>query len=398
MTGGHLIICGAGIAGLTAGLCALKAGWQVSLIERADMLSEVGAGLQVGANAMKVLAALGLAEAVAAAGHIPEALELRQGASGEAIFSVPAGEAGRRRWGAPHVNIRRAALQGVLLEAFEARAPGRLRLSGEGVDFSETPEGVALILADGTSLSGDALIAADGVRSALRTRFGSGRRPDYTGHTALRVLVEADRGLKERVPDASIAWTGASCHAVTYYLKDRELINFVGVIETPEVVPEGWHNEASLDEARTRFSGFAAPVRAILEAAGSVRRWGLYDRPPPDHLAKGRVAMVGDSAVPMPPFMAQGASFAMECAWAAIWSLATTQRFDAYDAAMRLRGARILDAARRNGGLFHGRGLPALAGYLPVRAAARLAPVLIAGRFDWVYGYDVTQGRPIETA
>lgn len=396
MTGNTLLICGGGIAGLTAALCGLEAGWQPLVIERSEALSEVGAGLQVGANAMKVLARLGLADAVRRAGHIPETLDLRIGESGETVFSVPAGASGAQRWGAPHVNIRRAALQQVLLSALQDRAQGALRLSGEGVDFAETGDGVQLSLADGSSLSGAALIAADGVNSALRARFGSGRRPDYTGHTALRALVPAVGALSRLVPDASVAWTGQGRHAVTYYLAERRLINFVGVVETPEPAPEGWHNEASLEEARGWFSGFAEPVRAVLEAADTVRRWGLYDRPAPDHLARGRVAMVGDSAVPMPPFMAQGASYAMECAWGAVWSLASTGRFDAYDALLRVRGARILDAARRNGGLFHGRGLPAAAGFLPVRAAAKLAPGLIAARFDWVYGFDVTAGRALK--
>ncbi|MCI4643866.1 MAG: FAD-dependent monooxygenase [Hyphomonadaceae bacterium] len=391
-----LIICGGGIAGLTAALCAVKAGLTPLVIERAEALSEVGAGLQVGANAMKVMAGLGLDDAVTAAGHTPRHLEMRDGPSGRTIFSVPAGEAGRRRWGALHVNIRRAALQQVLAAALKARAPEALRLGIEAVDYSLNPDGVTLHLADGSQMQAPAVLGADGIHSALRHRFGSGESPNYTGHTALRALVPASAELRALVPDASIAWTGPKRHAVTYYLHGRDLINFVGVVEQSEPVPEGWHTTASLEKARDAFAGFAAPVRAILEEASQARRWGLYDRPPPSRLARGPIALIGDAAAPMPPFMAQGASFAMECAWAAIWSLKATGDFTAYEQAMAVRGGRILEAARRNGRFFHGSGLAALAGYAPVRLASTLAPGRIRQRFDWIYGHDVTHGKKIK--
>lgn len=392
---GTLLICGGGIAGLTAGLCAHAAGWAPLIIEKAGTLSEVGAGLQVGANAMKVLDRLDLAEAVAAAGHAPSALDLREGESGAQIFSVPAGPAATARWGQPHINIRRAALQSVLASAFEARCPGALRLAGEGVDYTHETGPVRLELADGNIIEGAALIAADGIHSALRARFAGGERPTYTGHTALRVMVEADETLRSLVPDASTAWTGRARHAVTYFLNDRKRVNFVGVVEGREPAPEGWNNSASLEDARAAFAGFAPPVRVVLDAANDARRWGLYDRPAPERLARGRVAMIGDAGLPMPPFMAQGASFAMECAWAAVSDLTRNGSFDSYSAQMALRGARILGAARRNGDLFHGRGLPALAGFAPVKFAARAVPTLIRQRFDWIYGYDATREWPL---
>lgn len=392
----RLIICGGGIAGLTAALCALEAGFEPIVLERAAALSEVGAGLQIGANAMKVMARLCLDEAVAAAGHVPANLEMRDGPSGQTLFSVPAAEAGCQRWGALHVNIRRAALQQVLASALNTRAPEALRLGAEVMDYAIHSDHVTVELADETVIEAGAVIAADGIHSMLRRRFASGKKPDYTGHTALRVMVPVDAALREMVPDASVAWAGPGRHAVTYYLHEQSLINFVGVIEQDEPVPEGWHTAASLDEARAAFAGFAEPVRAVLETANEARRWGLYDRPPPSRLGKGPVALIGDAAVPMPPFMAQGASFAMECAWAAIWSLKTTGDFAAYETAMAVRGGRILEAARRNGQLFHGRGLPALAGYAPIRLTASLAPELIKQRFDWIYGYDVTAGYPLQ--
>ncbi|MEL6567857.1 MAG: FAD-dependent monooxygenase [Pseudomonadota bacterium] len=395
MSARDLIICGGGIAGLTAALCAHHAGLRPIVYERAEALSEVGAGLQVGANAMKVLAKLGLAEAISRAGHTPETLDLRDGMTGHTIFSVGAGETGKVRWGQPHVNIRRAALQHVLATALEDRVPGALVLGAEAVDYADTGSAIDVEFSDGSLKSASAAIAADGIHSALRQRFHSGRSPDYTGHTALRALVPVTPELAALVPDASIAWTGPARHAVTYYLHGKSMINFVGVVERPEPAPEGWHNSVSLEDARTAFAGFATPVREILASATEARRWGLYDRPAPERLAQGRLALIGDAAVPMPPFMAQGASFAMECAWAAVASLASNGTFSQMGDRLRLRGARILETARRNGALFHQRGLPTLAGYGPVKLAAKLAPGVIRGRFDWIYGFDVTEAYPI---
>ncbi|MEM9739327.1 MAG: FAD-dependent monooxygenase [Pseudomonadota bacterium] len=395
MSQSDLIICGGGIAGLTAALCAHHAGLVPKVYERAVDLSEVGAGLQIGANAMKVMARLDLAEAVIAAGYTPQSLDLRQGSSGKTIFSVPAGEAGRARWGQPHVNIRRAALQKVLQSALHQRAPSALVLGQEVVDYSETQSTLTVEMRNGVKVTASAAIAADGIHSALRRGLHDDRTPDYTGHTALRALVPATAALKAALPDASTVWTGAGRHAVTYFLNDRSLINFVGVVEQPEPAPEGWHNAASLEDAREAFAGFCEPVCSVLTAATEATRWGLYDRSAPERLTRGRLALIGDAAVPMPPFMAQGASFAMECAWAAVSSFAGQNDFSALGEKMRLRGARILDVARRNGALFHERGAATLAGYGPIRLAASLAPDLIRTRFDWIYGFDVTEAFPI---
>ncbi len=393
--GETVLIAGAGIAGLTAALCAHRAGLVPYLFDRAPELSEVGAGLQLGPNAMKVLRALGLADAVSDAGHAPRRLDLRDGATGAVYFSLPAGMDGPARWGAPHIAIRRARLQAVLRQAVEARCPGALHLAAEAVDFRPTPDGPVLTLSDGTERQGCALIAADGIHSALRARLLQGERPNFTGNLAWRTIVPADDALRALVPDAAVAWTGPGRHAVTYFLDGGAAVNFVGVVERDEPAPEAWDRTGDPEKARDDFSGFAPPVRAVLERAERVGLWGLYDRPTPDRLQAGRIALIGDAACPMPPFMAQGAALAMEAAWAAIWSLTSSGDFRRYERVLRPRAGRLLDAARRNGDLFHGRGLPTLWKYAPVRLADRVIPSVILGRFDWVYGFDVTRNRPL---
>jgi len=395
MSSPTLLIAGAGIAGLTAALCALRAGFHVTVTERAPRLSEVGAGLQLGPNAMRVMAALGLDATVRAAGHEPLALAMRDGPSGRELFSIPAGVHGGADWGAPHVNIRRAALQAILLNAFEASPRASLLLDSEAVDYREGGAGIVLTLASGDELTGAALIAADGLRSALRARLLQGQRPRYTGNTAWRTLVPATEALLSLIPDASTVWTGPGRHAVTYYLRDKRLINFVGAVERTDPEAEGWDHRGDLAQLRADFAGFAEPVRAVLAAAGDAKLWGLYDRPPPARISQGAMALVGDAAFPMPPFMAQGAGHAMECAWTAVWDLKTTGGFRAYEKQAMGRGVRLLETSRRNADLFHGRALPAMFGYRPVEAVARIMPRFVRSRFGWIYRYDATAGRPV---
>ena len=393
--GETVLIAGAGIAGLTAALCAHRAGLVPRLFDRAPDLTEVGAGLQLGPNAMKIMRALGLSDAIMAAGYAPRRLDLRDGANGSIFFSVPAGTDGPARWGAPHIAIRRPALQAVLRKAVETRCPGALHLAAEAVDFRPSPEGPVLTLADGTERQGSALIAADGIHSALRSRLLQGERPNFTGNLAWRAVVPADETLRALLPDAAAAWAGPGRHAVTYFLDGGATVNFVGVVERDEPAPETWDTLGDPEQARQDFAGFCEPVRAVLERARTVGLWGLYDRPTPDRLQEGRTALIGDAACPMPPFMAQGAALAMEAAWTAVWSLTSTGDFRRYERALKPRASRLLDAARRNGDLFHGRGLPTLWKYAPVRLTSRVIPSVILARFDWVYGVDPTRDRPL---
>jgi salicylate hydroxylase len=396
-----IVIAGAGIGGLAAGLSLVRDGHEVEVIERAPELREAGAGLQLSPNAVKVLRALGVADAIAAVAATPEALEMRLGRSGLPIFSIPMGDAAVKRYGAPYLHVHRADLQTVLREAAES-AGIKLRL-GAGVSaYVREAGGVRLGLDTGEIASADLLVAADGIRSDIRTRMLGPDHPRFTGCVAWRLVVPGS--VAPDLPNRAIVWAGKGRHAVTYRLRGGALINFVGVVETRDWREESWTAVGDKAELLADFEGWAGPVRAVIEAADICHRWALFDRDPLPHWSDGPVVLLGDACHAMPPFQAQGAAMAIEDAWVLARCI-REQKADLitalrrYEALRKPRTSRVLASARANKGIFHrSNPLTQFGSYAPMKAASILLPGFVRSRQDWIYGHDVTKGDPLAAA
>ncbi len=222
-----IIISGGGIGGLSAALCALHFGHQVTVLERAPALAEIGAGIQLPPNAMKVFEALGLDAALGEVGFRPDAIEARMGKSGFELFHIPLAEAALARWGSPYLHIHRADYIGVLAAALRAKNPDALRLNAELVRYWQDDKAVRAQLADGTQISADVLIGADGIHSPLRAQMAGREAPRFTGNVAWRAVVPVEKlGALAPRPTAC-AWMGAGRHCVTYRLRQGQLANLV---------------------------------------------------------------------------------------------------------------------------------------------------------------------------
>jgi len=367
-----VLIAGAGIGGLTAALACAQFGHEVVLFERADALTEVGAGIQVPPNAMKVFAALGLADDIAANAFRPEAIEARMGETGRTLFTIPLADHAVRVWGAPYLHIHRADYIAALANALELRCPGTVRL-GTGVSaYRNTGAGVEVTLSNGEIYNGDILIGADGIHSAVRAQMQGADAPVFTGNVAWRAVVPMD-ALGPKAPNpTACAWMGPGRHAVTYRLRRGTLANFVGVVERNDWTREGWSERGDIAEARQDFAGWHPTITAILDAVpdGRLYRWALFDRAPLSRWSDTHVTLLGDAAHPMLPFLAQGAAMAVEDAWVL---------------------ARALSGVAANMGTFHQRTSVGRAKtYGPMWLAGRVAPALVHRRMDWLYGHDVT--------
>lgn len=388
------VVVGAGIGGLAAALALLRRGWDVETLERAPALTEVGAGVQISPNGMKVLAALGVADTVAARSYEPEALEMRLGRSGRRLFRIPQGATIRRRYGAPYLQVHRADLLEVLETA--VRGAGGVIRTGVTVDDYHGPAAMA---GGETVARGDVLIGADGLRSAVRDAMLEPQPPRFTGVVAWRATVPATVVRAFSLAPGTCAWVGDGRHCVTYPLRGGELINFVGLVERNEPEGESWDTVGDRADALSDFAGWAPPVRAILEAAGTVLRWPLYDRPELPRWTDGAVALLGDACHPMLPSFAQGACMALEDAWRLGLELGDGTgdipgALQRYETIRRPRATAVQDGARANLARFHKRDwLTAAFGFAPIWAAGRIAPWLIAGHTAWVYGHDETEGR-----
>ncbi len=397
----HILIAGAGIGGLTAALCALHFGHSVTVLERAEALREVGAGIQLPPNAMRVFRALGLEAEIARNAFAPDAIEARMGETGRTLFTIPLSDAAQQRWGAPYLHIHRADYIAALRDALKARAPGCLRLGAELTDYRSTQDGVDVVLESGESLSADILVGADGIRSVVRERMLGPDAPVFTGNIAWRAVVPI-HALGDHAPrPTACAWMGRGRHAVTYRLRRGTLANFVGIVERTDWTKESWSEPGDTAEARADFADWHPTITTLLNAVpeGALYRWALYDRAPLSRWTDGPVALLGDAAHPMLPFLAQGAAMAVEDAWVLARELAYPGRapsdsLRAYQSVRLPRTAAAQAGSRANMGTFHQRTLLGRAKtYGPMWLAGRLAPTLVHRRMDWLYGHDVTQGR-----
>ncbi|RMF38381.1 MAG: FAD-dependent oxidoreductase [Alphaproteobacteria bacterium] len=389
-----VLIVGGGIGGLTAALALARTGHEVRLFERAPEFSEVGAGLQLGPNAMKVLAALGVAEQVAEAGFSPRAAVIRLGSSGLKVFEMALGEAARRRWGAPYVQIHRADLVTILAEA--AAAAGAELNSGCAAGKFRAHVEVTLELADGSRAEGAALIGADGLGSGIQAQLFGPEAPRFTGQVCWRATLPTNALPPGTVaPDATI-WTGPGAHLVAYYLRGGRMINIVAVTERSDWRREGWAEPGDPQALRAAFAGWHSAIRTMLEAVERCTLWALHDRPVLPEWGRGPVTLLGDACHPMLPFLAQGAAMAIEDAWVLARCLQagadTAAALRRYEAARRPRTARVQAEARRNARRFHRRSLSGRLGeFGPMALATRLAPGAFPAVFDWLYGADVTR-------
>lgn len=394
-----IIVSGAGIGGLTAALCFIQHGAEVTVLERAPELGDVGGGIQVPPNAMKVFENLGLDNELAMIAFRPEAIEARMGRSGLGVFNIPLGDAAIARWGAPYLHIHRADYIAVLENALSKQAPSAIQLGAELVSYSQNETGVTALLVDGTEVTGDVLIGADGINSPIRETMLGPQAPAFTGNVAWRAVVPIEK-LGDLAPrPTACAWMGAGKHCVTYRLRRGELVNLVAVVERDDWTVESWTERGTNEEALADFAGWHPSINRILSEATELYRWALFDRAPLAKWVDGRVALLGDAAHPMLPFMAQGAAMAVEDGFVLADELTKADDINgglhAYQRRRLKRTAAVQAGSRANAKTFHKRGAPAqFATYGPMWLAGKIAPAAIHARQDWLYGHDVTASHP----
>ena len=394
-----VLISGGGIGGLTAALCCLHFGHEVTVLEQASELGEVGAGIQLPPNAMKVFDALGLSGAIAKNAFRPAAIEARMGESGRPIFTIPLAEQAIARWGAPYLHIHRADYVEALRKALVEKAADVLRLGAPVKNYHNSENGVSVRLGDGEIVSGDILIGADGIKSAIREQMIGPEKAVFTGNVAWRGVVPL-AALRPNVPNpTACAWMGKGRHAVTYRLRGGVLANFVGVVERDDWTNEGWRETGPKSEAIEDFEGWHPVITALIKSIpqDSLFRWALFDRPPLPQWVDGRVALLGDAAHPMLPFLAQGAAMAVEDSWVLAQQISQmpspiSQSLKAYEGLRLGRTSRVQAASRANMKTFHKpTRLGQISTYGPMWMAGKVLPSIVHKRMDWLYGYDVTQ-------
>lgn len=379
-------IAGAGIAGLTAALSLARRGIASTVIERTAQLSEVGAGLQISPNAGRILEDLGLSEALDRAAVLPEAIDMRSGRTGEPITSLQLGEEARQAYGAPYRLLHRADLQTLLLDAVQASPLIELKLGVEAMTASQSDAGVTLATRGGT-FSFDCLIAADGVNSAVRSAVAGAAPPRPSGRTAWRATIPIGIAPRDLPGGRTTVLLSRAAHVVIYPVRSGRLINVVVVIEE-DWTGEGWSAPGEAGVLRRRFDG--DDTRYINRLTGldlPWTRWCLSEVDPGGTWVDGRIALIGDAAHAMLPFVAQGAAMAIEDADVLARELSNGPVADAlqrYQSLRRPRVSRVWKTARQAGQIYHLGGAMAVARDLAMTA---LGGQRLLKRYDWIYGW-----------
>jgi salicylate hydroxylase len=384
-----ILIAGGGIGGLAASLALAKIGRTVTVVERNAAPAESGAGIQLGPNAVKALRQLGVADRIAQLATSPAALTVRNGRDTSVLAATQLNTTAR--YGAPYWVIHRADLHRALFDATMAQANIDHQLGFDIVSAARTQNSVAITSADGRTLTGSALIGADGVWSRVRASIMPGADPKPSGFIAYRTLItSADAGV---LAGSEIgAWLAPGAHVVHYPVQSGRSINIV-VIKRDAWQGMSWSEPASRDEVAVATQNFAQPLRDALARAPHWHKWSLAAPLRLNTFVRGHVALLGDAAHPVLPFLAQGGAMALEDAvqLAASVSAHPTDiplALITYDRARQRRVQRVASTASRNGQIFHLSGPMAFARDLTLRT---LPPSTLLTRLNWLYGYEGPQ-------
>ena len=385
LIGQSITLLGAGIAGLACARALALRGAEVTVLEQADAIREVGAGLQISPNGAAVLRALGLGEALDRAGTAATGVRLIDGPSAEPVLSMDLR-------GRDFRLLHRADLIALLLEgARGAGAELRLLQRIETVDL--TGARPRIVTAQGAALTPDLLIGADGLHSHTRAALNGAAAAVFTGQVAWRaVLPEAEA---EDTAALAEVHMGPGRHLVSYPLRGGRQRNIVAVEERSRWAEESWTLRDDPMDLRLAFETFSPRVRGWLDRVEEVHLWGLFRHPVARHWHGGRAVILGDAAHPTLPFLAQGANMALEDAWVLADCLARHDppeaAFAAYQQARAARCARIVAASTANARAYHLSSPLREIAHLGLRIGGRIAPQAALRRFEWIYGTDVTQ-------
>jgi salicylate hydroxylase len=388
-------IIGGGIGGVALARSLDRLGIDYHLFEKASAFGEVGAGVQITPNAVKVLRALGLAEDLKRTGFLPEAMVGRSWDDAGGLFYTPLKEACPRLFGAEFYHMHRADVHAMLAKDI---APSRTTLNASCTGLRYDGDQAVATFANGKSFECDLIVGADGVRSVVRDALWGPEPAHYTGHMCWRALVDVDHHpLPFASPDASF-WLGPKGHVVTYYVKGGRQLNVVAITENKEWVEESWSVKSTQQALLDAFPGWHANITELYRRADpdGIYKWGLFDRDPMQRWSRGRATLLGDAAHPMLPFLSQGAAMAIEDGYVLAEALARfgqdiPKALDAYEAERRPRTSRVQLEARERGRTYHLSSPEELRKRNEAfKAEQAKNPNAVGIKAEWVYQYDAT--------
>ncbi|MEH7414405.1 FAD-dependent monooxygenase [Neobacillus drentensis] len=393
----EMLVIGGGIGGIAAALAAAEAGHKTKVFEQAPQFGEIGAGIQMGPNAMAVLDRFGVADEISKYAVFPQRLVLKDVYIGKELAALDLGDEFKEKYGFPYIVLHRSDLHRVLLEAAE-KNPLISLVNGQIIETVEEDEtGITLTNQEGEQFTGKAVIGADGLWSKTRKYFADDEAI-CSHYVAYRGTVPIEEISNNANMDDVIMWIGPHLHVVQYPVRKGELYNQVVVFKSQNYKPhsDDWGTPEEMDQV---FKGCHPLVENALSFIQRQIRWPMYDRLPIDNWTKGNFTLLGDAAHPMLQYLAQGGCQALEDAsyladMLELYGENTEQAFLAYQEERLPRTAKVQTSARTWGGIIHA--------VNPVSILLRntLLENIEAKEFemiDWLYGYRKLPAKKLST-
>jgi len=390
-----IVIAGAGIGGLTAALSLRAQGHKIIVMDKVHALQEVGAGLQLSPNACAVLDRLGVLEDLRPHAFAPERLRIWSGNAGRQLASVRMGSFLKDRHGFPFWQVHRADLQQVLLKKAEATSGISVKLSCEVMDLIATPyDHLTCTFRDAEATGKQnckALIGADGVWSKVRRLIPGHENALFSGQVAYRTTVPIDIVPKRWAADAGL-WLHRDTHLVHYPLRGGRELNIVALAKDAWQ-DEKWSSKADKEVLMQLFKDWPTEVRNLLRSSENWQKWALCSVAASGPWTHGHIALIGDSAHAMLPFMAQGAAMAIEDAAILARHLPENVAnipagLRAFERHRKARVTHVQNISFNNASTFHYSGALAFARDTVLRLSK---PTRLATRFDDIYGWTPEQ-------
>ena len=384
-----ILIAGGGIGGFAAALALVKRGFHVKVLEQAPAIGEIGAGIQLGPNAFHAFDALGIGDTARAMAVYTDYMVMHDAVDAYQVGKIPTGEAFRQRFGNPYAVIHRADMHMSLVNGAKASGEVDIITNCHIERVEQDADGVSIFDQNGVEYRGQALIAADGVKSVVRQKY-MGDPALVTGHVVYRAVVSKDEFPADLQWNAASIWVGPHCHLVHYPLRGGEEYNIVVTFHSRE--QEEWGvKDGSKEEVFSYFTEVCPQAHQLIELPKSWKRWATADREPIDTWTFGRVTLLGDAAHPTTQYMAQGACMAMEDAVTLGEALRVhdndiAKAFDMYQRARVARTARIVLSSRQMGKIYHAKGVERMIrnDLWRGRSAERFYDAM-----EWLYGWNV---------
>ncbi len=384
------LVIGGGIGGLAAALALVRRGYDVTVLEQAAEIGEIGAGIQLGPNAFHAFDALGVGDKTRARAVFTDEMIMHDAVDETLVGRIPTGEAFRKRFGNPYAVIHRVDIHSSLLEG--AQETGRVKFvtSTRVVRIDQDADSVTLTDQNGKTYRGVAAIGADGGKSVVRQQYVNDP-PRVTGHVVYRAVVDKADFPEDLRWNAASIWVGPNCHLVHYPLRGGEQYNVVVTFHSRQ--KEEWGvTDGSKEEVESYFQDVCPRARQLITLPKSWRRWATADREPIATWSFGRVTILGDAAHPTTQYMAQGACMALEDAVTLGEALRVHENdiekaFDLYQRSRVARTARIVLSGREMGRLYHAKGVERL---IRNDMWKGRAPERFYDAIEWLYGWNVS--------